>query len=258
MLSYAPVTKLAPGTHFLKIEILEGDAAWKGQIGSVDILHQDAIRDSAAVFYVDSQGGSDFNDGYSPETAWKSLPRLNDMECMPGDSVLLKSGQVFLGHLDISARGTPEQPIRIGKYGGDERPVIDAAGHLAGIRISNSANICISDIEITADGGQAVEPQARTKRHGIHVTADQAGEFADLRFENLNIHHIFATENVESDGQNPSSNMGMGLYIAMKNRDALISHVHIENCSISMTGHTGIRISNYTGREATPVGASHC
>ena len=73
----------------------------------------------------------------------------------------------------------------------------------------------------------------------------------NLFFDNLNIHHIFASEEVESDGQNPTSNLGMGFYIVMKSKEAQIKNVCIENCNISMTGHTGIKIFGSGNSEGT-------
>lgn len=250
-LDYSPSSALTDSTKFLKIEILGGNGDWKGQIGSVEISDKSPFRNSSATFYIDAQNGSDANNGLSPFEAWQSLSMVNSLKLLPGDSVLLKSGQEFFGNLEITAKGTTEKPITIGKYGGEMLPVINAAGFLAGIQISNSSNINISDIEITSDAGEPIQSEARTNRYGIYATADQAGEFANLFFDNLNIHHIFASEEVESDGQNPTSNLGMGFYIVMKSKEAQIKNVCIENCNISMTGHTGIKIFGSGNSEGT-------
>ncbi|MCK4747958.1 MAG: right-handed parallel beta-helix repeat-containing protein, partial [Bacteroidales bacterium] len=66
-----------------------------------------------------------------------------------------------------------------------------------------------------------------------------------------NIHHIFATEGIENDGRNPTSNMGMGIGIMMHDEAARIKNVLIEDCSIAMTGHTGIRIFGYGNKSGT-------
>ncbi len=228
--------------HFLKIEISGGDGAWKGQIGSVDLIKRSNIRSEAAVFYIDAEKGSDNNPGTSPEAALQSLEKINEIGFFPGDSILLTSGQEFFGTLFIQKGGTKEHPIYIGKYGGDVKPIINSAGFVSAIRIENAGNITVADLEIRSDGGEALEPGAATSRFGINVSSSISGEYANLKFRNLYIHHIFATESVESDGQNPTSNMGMGINILMMHKDARIKNVTIEDSKIAYTGHTGIKV----------------
>ena len=74
------------------------------------------------------------------------------------------------------------------------------------------------------------------------MEADSAGVFPNLQLNNLFIHDIFASENVDKDGQNPALNMGYGIFISMKNGYAKISNVTINGCEITRTGHTGIRV----------------
>ena len=50
-------------------------------------------------YYVDSENGSDENDGKSPETAWRSLPRVDVADLNEGDVVLFKRGQKFRGSM---------------------------------------------------------------------------------------------------------------------------------------------------------------
>ena len=45
---------------------------------------------SADTYYVDSINGSDSCTGLSPESAWKSLSKVNTTPFSPGDSILLK------------------------------------------------------------------------------------------------------------------------------------------------------------------------
>lgn len=240
-ISYSP-SNLQSNVNFLKIEISGGNGSWKGQIGSVHLMNPAEVRTEASVFYIDAENGLDSNPGTSPESAFQSLSKMNEKGFLPGDSIFLKAGQEFFGKLEIIGKGAFDKTLFIGKYGGEEKPVINAAGYLAGIRIADAGNITVSDLEIISDAGEPLENEARTERYGIYASAGTSMEYKNFRFENLSIHHIFATENVDSDGQNPTSNMGMGIYINMENRDAKIKNVHIENCDIFMTGHTGIKI----------------
>ena len=200
-------------------------------------------------YYVDNISGNDSNDGSSPESAWKTLDRAGEITYQPGDKLLLANGCTFQGNLVLKGGGTEQEPVVVSGYdagnGKIALPVIDAKGYTAAIQIENGQNFHINNLEITADAGEPVEATARTKRYGILITANQPGIHANFFLERLKIHHIFATENVDGNGQNPTSNMGYGIFIAMQNKDARIRNIHIEDCNIEMTGHTGIRIFGF-------------
>lgn len=205
-------------------------------------------------FYISSNSGKDSNDGLSPEKAWKSLEKANEMQFGQGDKLLLCSGSVFYGKLVLNGGGSNEAPVIISSYteenGKTDMPVIDANGFLAAIQIKNGGNFKISNLELTADAGLPKEEGAKKVRYGVLFEADQPGIYPNIQLMNLVIHDIFATENIEKDGQNPTSNMGYGIFIGMKEQGAIIRDVHIENCKIAMTGHTGIRVFGHKASDA--------
>ena len=47
-------------------------------------------QQSGTCYYFDANDGHDQNDGKTPQTAWKSVDRIKDLQLMPGDSVLFK------------------------------------------------------------------------------------------------------------------------------------------------------------------------
>lgn len=199
-----------------------------------------------SAYYLNSSSGNDLNDGLTPETAWKSLAKINDAHLEPGMKVLLAEGSRFEGKLVITGSGTTNEPIIVSSYsagddGNSANPVIDAKGYLTAIYLNNASNIQIENLELTSDAGEPFEEQAKTLRYGVLIEAENAGFHPNIKLSNLHIHHIFATENVEKDGQNPTSNLGYGIFIRMKNNEARIKNVTIEDCKIEMTGHTGIR-----------------
>ncbi|MEN8118243.1 MAG: right-handed parallel beta-helix repeat-containing protein [Bacteroidota bacterium] len=201
------------------------------------------------VFYVNNITGSDSNDGLSPGSAWKSLEKASNNIYTKGEQLLLCKGCTFIGKLELKAEGSKEKPVIVSSYDSDNPdaalPVIDASGFIAGIHIKNSHNIEVSNIEITADAGTPVDEKAKTVRYGVLIEADQPGIQPNITLVNLNIHDIFATEGVKKDGQNLTSNLGYGISVAMKNKNARIRKLKIEDCSIEKTGHTGIRISGF-------------
>ena len=61
---------------------------------------QDApMRVVPRVFRVDALHGDDQRDGLTPQTAWRSLARVNSFELKPGDTVRFRRGQVWRGQL---------------------------------------------------------------------------------------------------------------------------------------------------------------
>ena len=93
---------------------------------------------SADTYYVDSISGSDRRAGLSPESAWKSLSKVDTTSFSPGDSILLKSGQTFAGTLKPEGSGTPDNPIVVGKYVVHTRPVIEGRGKRASVHLINN------------------------------------------------------------------------------------------------------------------------
>jgi hypothetical protein len=84
---------------------------------------------SAATFagttYYVSTSGNDGANGTSTSTPWKTLGRINSHAAFqPGDSILLKRGDVFEGQIQVTLNGTSLHPIVIGAYGAGNKPII--------------------------------------------------------------------------------------------------------------------------------------
>ena len=207
------------------------------------------LESGSGTYYVNNITGSDSNDGLTAKTAWSSLEKASQIDFKAGQKLLLAQGCTFKGKLELKASGSLDKPVEVSSYnpGTEESklPVIDAKGFKAAIQIENGSNFVISNLELTADAGEVQDAEARTKRYGVWINANQPGDYPNIQLKNLKIHHIFATENVKGDGQNPTSNMGYGIFVGMTNRDAIIRNIKIEECSIEMTGHTGIRIFGF-------------
>ena len=91
---------------------------------------------SAKNYYI-SASGNDTNDG-SIENPWLTLEKLsaaaaNDKNggfIQPGDSILFRSGDTFVGRLMIQRSGSEDKPIVISSYGQGERPSFRVPGIL--------------------------------------------------------------------------------------------------------------------------------
>ncbi|CAD7779329.1 Right handed beta helix region [Candidatus Methanoperedenaceae archaeon GB37] len=81
----------------------------------------------ATTYYVDATNGNDFNNGLSPETAWKTISKVNSMDFKPGDTILFKRGEIWREQLIVPSSGTEGNPITFGAYGEGEKPIISAA-----------------------------------------------------------------------------------------------------------------------------------
>ncbi len=67
-------------------------------------------------YYVDSEIGSDDNDGLSPDTAIKTLHKVTNLELNPGEVVLFRRGQIFRG-LMLAQEG-----VTYSAYGEGKKP----------------------------------------------------------------------------------------------------------------------------------------
>jgi hypothetical protein len=126
-------------------------------------------------------------------------------------------------------------------YGTGSKPLIDATGYIAGIHLEDSSYVEVSNIRIASDGGEALESRALEERYGVLVEVTQAESQTHMYLKDLEIHDIFATQSVPSDGKMPTTNKGVGIRISTAYWvSPHLSDLLIENCSIRRTGFTGM------------------
>ena len=77
-------------------------------------------------YYISSSTGNDANDGLTPETAWRTLYMVygHCMNFEPGDSILLKRGDVWRNKMMIWDNGSEAEPIVIASYGEGTKPIL--------------------------------------------------------------------------------------------------------------------------------------
>lgn len=149
---------------------------------------------SGTVYYVDDANGDDANDGTSPQTAWRTLNKVNATVFQPGDAILFRAGGVWTGKLHPKGSGSEGQSIRIDKYGEGPKPLIAGGGVDAAIYFYNQEYWEVRNLEITNDAPLPGE------RRGIHVSGDSGSDWNNLReyrhfvFENLDIHSVRGQE----------------------------------------------------------------
>ena len=194
-----------PGDYTFKINLSQGENTLVFYdapiVDKITILADTTARKASAI-YISSLGGNDNNNGLTPEFALQSLTKVNALDLLPGDSLLFKSGEIFIGELEIKNEGgTPENPIFIGSFGEGEKPVFDGDGFLSTIHIVNSGNIIFSNLEIKNNGGPSKEGVSEDLRYGMFLenTFSDGTIFENYKLENLTFKNIFPTTEVTDD-----------------------------------------------------------
>lgn len=142
--------------RYIRLVVTElgmAEGEYKLMLGELDAYFDDYYncgyeKAAAAEYYVSSSEGDDSNDGLTPQTAWKTLNRINRLQLVPGSKILLKKGDSWVGEsLQPTGDGTAQNPIEISSYGEGELPVIHAGcGAGYGIKIYNNNFYSIKDI----------------------------------------------------------------------------------------------------------------
>jgi len=107
----------------------------------------------ATTYYI-SPGGNDSSNGTSPQTAWKTISKLNNITLQPGDYVLFQAGYSWREELEVTASGTKGNLIHYGRYGEGPNPRI-----LGSIRANNwtatgTANVWVSGTTVQQPVGR--------------------------------------------------------------------------------------------------------
>lgn len=258
------------------------EAGTQEQHGYQTVVKEYAPVADGTVYYVDSEAGSDENDGTSPGKAFQTLDKVNGVELKPGDSILLKKGSIFDNQrLYPKGKGTEERPILISSYGEGNIPVINAGGfrktggtnedgtpkyegHKEAILIENMEYTTVTGIEVTNDDDFTVNWQSGAsnkddelpRRLGIHVTVDERAadtykgledrSYKGVVIDGCYIHDVDGNEN---RGVNKVDG-GIGIEVIFSSKAGVypyfdgvtIQNNRIEKCD--RTGIKGIRISD--------------
>jgi parallel beta-helix repeat protein len=116
---------------------------------------------AGSTYYVDAESGADAGPGTDPETAWRTVARVNAAQAQlrPGDRVLFRCGRTYAGPLRLAASGTEELPITYGSYGEGPKPELTGFVTATGWKPSGDGvweaplPTCASPIQVvTVDG----------------------------------------------------------------------------------------------------------
>lgn len=170
-----------------------------------------APHTEVATYYV-SNSGDDANDGLSPETAWKTIARVNQDTYIPGDKILFERGGEWENTtLQPQGSGSAEAYITIGAYGDEtaHAPRIAANGKVNdALYLYNQEywEICDLDISNTVDGCKMVagdtnptgnvtarnnsEGEKLGDYRGIHIAGRDVPSLQGFNIHNVRVHDV--------------------------------------------------------------------
>ncbi len=209
------------------------------------------------VYYADSAGGNDNNNGLSPKSAWKSLAKVSSITFKPGDKILFKAGSVWNEQLRPHGSGAEGAPIIIDMYGVGEKPIINGQGiidkeetefgsHLSStIMLDDQQYWEINNLEVTnyadSDGN----------RRAVYVTAGNIGECKHIYFNNMYIHNVRSTYNAITwigyfTGGIIFQIIGTGDPRGIKDqlKPTYFNDIKVENCTFENLDQSGVFIRN--------------
>ncbi|MGL1886787.1 MAG: sulfatase-like hydrolase/transferase [Reichenbachiella sp.] len=147
-------------------------------------------------YYV-STSGDDTNDGLTETTPWQTLEKVSNANLQPGDKVVFKRGDTFVGQLNPSYSGKADSVITFTAYGSGSKPIINGSGgaggdHFSAIMINNQEYFKISYLEIQNERLVSREGVDDKHAYGIYVHNDGNEIMHDIDMSYLTVRNIFA------------------------------------------------------------------
>ena len=180
--THAITRHLTAGMHRIELEYVEHTGSASIEVG----WRQVTI--GGRIFYL-SALGDDSNSGLDPDHPWQTLSKVNRAALLPGDSVLLRRGDRFLGTLTPQGSGIAAAPIRLSAYGAGEAPIIDAGNSEAAVKLFNQEYWSLSSFETVG-----------ATRFGIYIGGDLADRtLRHFRVSNVVVRDVIAMSDLRWD-----------------------------------------------------------
>jgi hypothetical protein len=149
----------------------------------------------AGTYYVDAGNGADTNNGTTVATAWRTLDRMDHAQLVPGDHILLRSGEVWHEQLAPTVSGEPGRPIVFDRYGDGPLPLIEGEGRVTdAIRLYNVEQIELHHLAVTNHG------VAAATRRGVDVLLDNYGTAHHIVLADLYVHDVNGSDARKDNG----------------------------------------------------------
>lgn len=206
--------------------------------------------------YYFSNEGNDSNIGTSETNPYKSINKLNSLVLIPGDKILFKKGDIFIGGVEVNYSGTENAPIVFDSYGTGELPILSGSNGdngtpdpLSTIKIIGKQYLEFHNLKITnerfnSDGTASND----NKSYGIYfqsfLSLPTSGNFEDrtlfkhFRFSNLHFENIYSV-NTSNTEFNQLRSSGIHFF------EAFVNDVIIEDCHFTNLERVGIWMRKY-------------
>jgi len=179
---------------------------------------------SIVTYYVDATGGDDDNTGLSIDQAWQTLTKVSSITFDPGDHILFKRGETFVGSLIPQGAGTDSQYIVFGVYGTGSRPIIDGSSSRAFlIADSDYHHLRIEHIDFS----------------GCEVVANRSTVECWT-------HDVYWYDCIFRDSAGTSNSFGYNSY-ALTAGGAEIYNLTLDSCEIYNNNNSGLNIGSSAG-----------
>jgi signal peptidase I len=209
---------------------------------------------SAKDYYVHPTYGNDSNSGESKKNSFKTLERTTRIKFLPGDKIVLASGQLYTESLNfINQNGTLQSPIVITamdwvKKKSNKLAIIDFKSLTNGILIEDCSFISISNITLTGNG-YVNEDENRKMRCGLLLTSKKSKLMQHILIQNIVVKNVFY-ENLgfirgkeEVKTANGTQKYGWGIRLINDIPENTMENITIENCIVDSVCHTGIKLT---------------
>ncbi len=206
-------------------------------------------------YYFSSSTGNDNNSGTSEATPFQTIAKLNSLVLTPGNKILFKKGDTFIGAITVNYSGAENAPIIFDSFGTGEKPILSASNGnngvpdpLATINIVGKGYLEFRNLHIENERFDKATGADDDKSYGIYYrsfkTLPGSGNFEDgqmakhLYFSNLTLQNIYS---LGSSGTAFDDIRTSGIYIW----DAFINDVIVENCYFTNIERVGIWLRRY-------------
>ncbi|QED38005.1 right-handed parallel beta-helix repeat-containing protein [Antarcticibacterium arcticum] len=195
---------------------------------------EEMIHEAKNTYYI-SPDGNDSNSGNSPDDAWKTIDKVNQMDFQPGSKILFEGGKSFAGNLyfTVGDGNDASNPIKVTSYGTGRATI--KAGDKDGIYVYNTAGIIIDNLIFSGSGMYS------NNASGINFYNDLPGNVKLNRVDITNT-EVFGFRN-------------FGIVIGAYNGNSGFSNVLIENNKVHDILDVGI--SSYGAFSSTKTGYAH-
>lgn len=208
-------------------------------------------------YFVHPTHGQDTHHGSSRQQAFRTLQRASRVALLPGDRLLLASGETYYGELRlIGQHGRPDQPICITSVDWDPQvelspALIDCKSQANGILLVGCSNIQISHLQITGNGYHPDSIPNYPMRCGVLISSKTDQPVHNITLQDLSIFEVFfenegfTRDKEEVKTANGTQRYGWGIRVINTSSRSYITSLRIENCVVQQVSHTGIK---FTGK----------